>query len=243
LTDAEHARLGSGYNRLLHVADAPALAAGPFGAWSPAAIEDKYRAASPELVVVDDFLSAEALASLRRYCLDSTVWFDFSHRDGYLAAFIDDHFDCPLLLQIADALRATLPRVLGPHSLRHLWAYKYDSALAGVGLHGDDAAVNVNFWITPDAANLSPGSGGMTVYPALAPADWRFEDFNGDTPRIEAFLARHGGAPITVPYRANRAVLFDSSLFHETDRFRFDPAYENRRINITMLFGDRVKQT
>jgi tetratricopeptide (TPR) repeat protein len=239
LTREERDRLGAGYNRLCHVAEAPALAAGPFGGWQPGAVEDAYRAARPELVVIDDFLSEDALAALRRYCLESTVWFDFSHRDGYLAAFLDDHLDCPLLLQIADRLRAALPRVLGPHSLRHMWAYKYDSALEGVGLHGDDAAVNVNFWITPDDANLSPGSGGMKVYPASAPADWRFEDFNADTGRIEAFLAEQGGAPITVGYRANRAVLFDSSLFHETDRFRFRPGYDTRRINITLLFGDR----
>ena len=240
LSADERRRLGPGYNRLRHIAEASALAAGPFGAWQPPAVEDAYRAARPALAVIDDFLSAEALAALRRYCLESTVWFDFSHRGGYLAAFLDDHLDCPLLLQIADGLRAALPRVLGPHSLRHLWAYKYDSTLEGVGLHGDDAAVNVNFWITPDDANLSPGSGGMTVYPALAPADWRFEDFNADTRRIEAFLAEQGGAPITIGYRANRAVLFDSSLFHQTDRFHFRPGYETRRINITMLFGDRV---
>jgi len=42
-----------------------------------------------------------------------------------------------------------------------------------------------------------------------------------------------------VPYRANRAVIFDSNLFHKTDRIRFAPGYENRRVNITMLYGRR----
>jgi len=40
-----------------------------------------------------------------------------------------------------------------------------------------------------------------------------------------------------VPYRENRAVLFDSRLFHGTDAPEFAPGYENHRINITMLFG------
>ncbi len=44
---------------------------------------------------------------------------------------------------------------------------------------------------------------------------------------------------MTVPYRANRAVIFDSDLFHETDRIRFADGYQNRRINITMLYGRR----
>jgi len=45
-----------------------------------------------------------------------------------------------------------------------------------------------------------------------------------------------------VPYRANRAVIFDSDLFHETDVIRFKPGYENRRINVTLLFGRRQTQ-
>jgi len=39
--------------------------------------------------------------------------------------------------------------------------------------------------------------------------------------------------------RANRAVIFDSDLFHETDMTDFEKGYENRRINITLLYGWR----
>ena len=41
------------------------------------------------------------------------------------------------------------------------------------------------------------------------------------TPAIRHFLAEQGAKPITVPYRANRAVIFDSDLFHETDQIAF----------------------
>jgi len=34
-------------------------------------------------------------------------------------------------------------------------------------------------------------------------------------------------------------VVFNSDLFHATDEFHFRDGYENRRINITMLFGLR----
>ena len=54
------------------------------------------------------------------------------------------------------------------------------------------------------------------------------------------FLSRVGAKPITVPYRANRAVIFDSDLFHETDNIDFQEGYLNRRINITMLYGRRT---
>jgi hypothetical protein len=40
-----------------------------------------------------------------------------------------------------------------------------------------------------------------------------------------------------VPYRENRAVLFDSRLFHYSDAPKFAQGYENYRINVTLLFG------
>jgi len=53
--------------------------------------------------------------------------------------------------------------------------------------------------------------------------------------------AQSGAKTVTVPYRANRAVIFDSNLFHKTDTIRFAEGYENRRLNITMLYGRRAR--
>jgi len=48
---------------------------------------------------------------------------------------------------------------------------------------------------------------------------------------------------MTVPYKQNRAVIFHSKLFHNTDRFKFRCcSYKDRRINITMLFGSPKKK-
>ena len=51
--------------------------------------------------------------------------------------------------------------------------------------------------------------------------------------------AFEGRANVTVPHRANRMVLFDSSLYHRTDalHFRRGRSYTDRRINLTLLFG------
>ena len=46
-----------------------------------------------------------------------------------------------------------------------------------------------------------------------------------------------------MPYRCNQAVLFNSSLFHETDSLRFKEGYENRRINVTYLFGKELQRS
>lgn len=41
----------------------------------------------------------------------------------------------------------------------------------------------------------------------------------------------------SIPHRANRAVIFKSTLFHRTDSFTFKSDYLSRRINISLLFG------
>ena len=48
---------------------------------------------------------------------------------------------------------------------------------------------------------------------------------------------RHAGDSLIVPYRENRAALFESRLFHRSDAPEFAAGYENHRINLTLLFG------
>ncbi|MFP6755829.1 MAG: hypothetical protein VCB60_08950, partial [Alphaproteobacteria bacterium] len=98
---------------------------------------------------------------------------------------------------------------------------------------------NVNFWITPDSANRNPTNGGLIVHKKEAPLEWSFNVYNRANKRIREFLAEHDSGKMVVPYAENRVVLFNSNLFHGTDRLEFKTGYKNRRINITMLFGSR----
>jgi Flp pilus assembly protein TadD len=206
-----------------------------------AEISQVWRTAKPQIVVINDLLTPEALEKLRRYCLDSTVWRK-AYDGGYLGAFPEHGFAPPLLAQIAEELRAVYPAIIENYPLLHFWGFKYDSSLQGIKKHADFAAVNVNFWITPDEANLDPDHGGLVVWDVAAPPNWDFVRYNSAEVDILAHLEREKAKPVTIPYRANRAVIFDSDLFHETDIIRFKPGYENRRINVTLLFGRRHKQ-
>lgn len=203
-------------------------------------VNAEWRAADPQLVVIDNLLTPVALAGLRRFCLGSNVWRQ-TYPDGYVGAFPEHGFAAPLLAQIAGEFARTYPAIFGDHPLSYLWAFKYDSAMRGINVHADVAAVNVNFWITPDEANLDPAHGGLVVWDKMAPLDWDFAAYNGDVERTRAFLRDSGALSVTVPYRANRAVIFDSDLFHETDTIAFRDGYENRRINVTLLYGRREK--
>ena len=201
-------------------------------------VAGQWAASDPKVVVIDQLLTPPALEGLRRFCRGSTVW-RRSYRQGYLGAFPEHGFACPLLAQIAEELREVFPTVLGGHGLLVAWAFKYDSRLGGILTHADPAAANVNFWITPEESNLDPHSGGMVVWDAVPPPEWEFRRANGDSAAIKAFLEGAGARATTVPYRENRAVVFDSNLFHKTDRIDFREGYEHRRINVTMLYGRR----
>lgn len=238
--EAERA-IGHVYNRIVHVRTTPRLPEVFSGSWRAADVERDYLAGALGLVVVDDFLSRDALESLRLFCLESTVWSGNRYAHGRLGAFFYDGFNCPLLLQIAEGLRASLPRVIGArHPLRQMWGFKNQANLPPDSTnHADFAAVSVNLWITPDDANLDPSSGGLKVYNVDAPLSWNFDTYNGRQDVIKAFLNQQKASVLTIPYRQNRAIIFNADLFHATAGVKFRPGYENRRINVTMLYGDR----
>jgi len=196
----------------------------------------------PQLVVVDNLLTDEALAALRLFCLGSTVW-RTGYDSGYLGAFPEHGFSAPLLAQIAEEFRSVFSGICGTLPLKYAWAFKYDSTMDGVHIHADDALVNVNFWITPDEANLDPQSGGLLVWNVPAPRNWDFTKFASDQAATRDFLARNQAKAITVPHKANRAVIFDSELLHQTNKVRFKEGYDNRRINVTLLYGERSTGT
>jgi hypothetical protein len=241
LTGEDEARVGHVYNRIVHLADAPRLDHALSRGWDPGEVEERYLE-PPGVVVIDDFLSPAALEKVRRFCLESTVWSGTRYSEGRLGAFFVDGFSAPLLLQIAEEVRARFPRLIGDrHPLRQFWAFKNaPRSLGGANTHADFAAVNVNFWVTPTDSNLDPDSGGLVVYDVTAPLSWSFRTYNERPDLIRSYLREQGARAIRIPYRANRAIVFNSDLFHATEPIHFRPEYEHRRLNITMLYGDRA---
>jgi hypothetical protein len=184
---------------------------------------------------VDNLLSPAALAQLQRFCLESTVW-RRSYRQGYLGAYPESGFVSPLLLQLAAELKAAVPELLGEHHLTYWWSFVCQHQRPGTDIHADQSDISLNFWITPDKANLAPESGGLEMWNVAAPTDWTFNDYNADGYRIRLHLSQIGARQRSFPYAENRALLFHGMLFHQTAACRFAEGFENRRRNITMLF-------
>jgi hypothetical protein len=203
-------------------------------------VEDEYFNSSNQIMFIDDFLSDEALIELRQFCLISKVW-NKEYNNGYLGAFSNQGFISTIHLQIAIELKQKLPKLFGPHKIEKFWGFKYDSTVGtGINIHADFAIHNLNFWITPDEYNNNKNSGGLKVYDTLSPDNWIFMDYNNNNDKIYKFLKDNNANCTNVPYKFNRAVLFNSAYFHETDEIDFKDVYEGRRINNTYLFGDRI---
>ena len=203
-------------------------------------IEDEYFNSPKQIIYIDNFLSDQAVKELRKFCLISKIWIE-EKVNKYLGSYSDKGFISPLHLQIAIELKKKLPRLFGKARLGRFWAFKYDSSLGkGISIHADFALINLNFWITPDEFNNDKSGGGLKVYDTPAPKDWTFQKYNMRAEEIYKFLKKNKANCTNVSYKFNRAVLFNSDYFHETDKINFRDEYEARRINITYHFGDRL---
>lgn len=238
LSDRQLDMLGDDYNTAITICGTPEISVRAVSErLDHETITQRFNEQQTGVVMFDDLLTPPALAGLKRYLLESTIWHDFNHISGFVASYLEDGLACPLLLQIADELRSTFPELLGKHPLTQAWAFKGLEGRAAIDTHADDAVISVNFWVTPNEANLNPDGGGLAVCRVPPPVAWEVRDYNADKDRIVAFLERNATDTLIVPYRENRAVLFESRLFHRSDAPEFAIGYENHRINVTLLFG------
>lgn len=242
-------------NRCLHLGDGGALSQSPLSRQAMAALAAADAACdlpSPArttasggtgeiaaadrlgVTVIDDVLTPTALARLEAFLRQSTIWFEAKDHGGHVGAYLEEGLAQPLLLQLAAALQAAMPRLLGGLTLAQLWGYSYAAEGSGTDIHADAGRISVNLWLTPGHACLS--GGGLVLYDTLVPADWAFAEVNGRAGRLRAWLREGRPGRATIPYRGNRLLLFDGRAPHRTEPFRFRPGYANRRLNLTFLF-------
>ena len=94
------------------------------------AIEQAYQASPTSVTVIDDFLSPDALAQLREFCLNSTIFFGHN-ATGYVTSYMADGFVSPLLYRVAEELQDAMPSVLGGRHLHNMWVYRHRNEGAG----------------------------------------------------------------------------------------------------------------
>jgi hypothetical protein len=191
--------------------------------------------------VIDDFLTSQAAEELRERLLNHHGW-HFKHplsKELYLAAPGGDD-----ILDLGKNLVDQLPQVLGGLELVYHWAYLHCRS-AGLKPHTDgDSAVTVNLYLTPDEFNLRPGTGGLILSAVRRPPSVSLIEFNS-MPWADSYFEReHAGGDVRdvrIAYHYNRAILFDSGLFHASDQTFFpnDTAH-TMKMNLGLVFDDPV---
>ena len=96
------------YNRIVHLRETPPIHQ-PFSTGlTPCGLQRQYLEPGPGIIVIDNFLSAEALVHVHRYRHEPILW--------------PDGFHCPLLLQITEGLCHALPHTIPEqYPVRQLW--------------------------------------------------------------------------------------------------------------------------
>jgi hypothetical protein len=86
---------------------------------------------------------------------------------------------------------------------------------------------------------LEKDSGGLVVYKAIPPEGTPRNVYNAYPLDKEVFnmLNATGFANYTIPFQSNRAVVFQSNLFHASGQMQWARGYTKRRLNLTFLFG------
>ena len=200
-------------------------------------VENEYLNSNPEILVLDNFLDDDALILLRKYCNEANI-FKYAFHNGYVGSFLTKGLSNHFILKLSEDLRKSFTKIFTNLVLTQAWIFKYDSKRLGTGIHADQATVNVNFWITENESNLDSSGGGLVLWDKIPPQEWSFNEYNSvdSSSKIEKMLSQEKINKQVIEYKENRAVIFNSKLFHATDNFHFKDNHVDRRLNITFLY-------
>ena len=198
-------------------------------------------------VVVDDVLTIQAIESIQKHLLESTIWND--PRLGYLGAYGNSGVLFDTTVMLAKEIGRLMPSIIQGRPLVQMWCYKYDSNYnhqnksledSGIAVHADDAKINMNIWLTKTTDPTREQSGGLIIYPDLkSNKKDSFHEFNQSPSRVNVKNARQ----VKILHKTNRMVMFDSSMYHQSDAgMNFGHKYEESRINLTLLYGRRKEK-
>lgn len=202
--------------------------------WS--AIEQHYRESEPyTYAIIDNILTPEICTLVRERILNNWGWQYMNWQAKEL--FIRD-FELPEAAMIATEIKERLPNLLGKLELVQHIAFWHQKN-AGLYAHSDTGAVSLNIWLTPDEFNLDPKTGGLILYDVKRTDNMNIHEFNAAPYSTDYFRANTRGGQVKIPYRYNRATLFDARTFHASDRITFlNNGSESTRINFALLFDD-----
>jgi len=115
------------------------------------------------------------------------------------------------------------------------WSFIYRNHARGVMPHADPSTLTFTVWITPDESILNHRENGLNIWTVDTPKEIPHQD-NG-TMQERIFDLIKDREPVKIPYKYNRAILFESKYLHATDCVSMKHGIENQRVNYTFLFS------
>jgi hypothetical protein len=196
----------------------------------------------PEGITIwDNFFTPEALKILK-YRILYTKYCD----DDYGKYKATNHYkDQDYMSEI---IASELSTKLDLPPFQKAWSVIYDNYCDGVSFHCDGGWITLNIWLSDDKSVKDPSKNGFTIYDKIVPPDWNKDKWNGDrqdesiSDGIEKWLKDNEVKPVHVPFKSNRATLFNGAHFHKTDGVSMKDGPENRRVSYTMIFGVQLKK-
>lgn len=186
-----------------------------------------------KVVVLDNFFTQEMCNTLHHRMISATVFKDYWEDYQALAYDLSD----PVTYKIVKDLEEACPTLLS--NFQYSWSFVYNNEALGVGLHADPSNFNVNVWVTPDSCVKDENLNGLKIYNVDVPSEATREQYNLNVDNyLTKIVNKNPHIIYRIPYRCNRAIIFDASCPHETDSVSMILGKENRRVSYTMLYGE-----
>ncbi|WP_427914883.1 hypothetical protein ACPWT1_08215 [Ramlibacter sp. MMS24-I3-19] len=199
--------------------------------WSAVAAQLESR--TPRHVVLDDFLTPTAAERVHKELLQHWGW----RKKNWVSAHL--HNARPRIETCAciatEFIQAAGP-VIDGLEICDYWALLYPKNSTG-NVHADAGRLTLTLWLTPDRHNLTAGTGGLVLYDVNRHPSQMLREYLVPPASVHYVRKHSAGNHIHIPYRWNRAVLFDATTFHRTDDLHFDIAAGMHAARMNLSFA------
>ncbi|WP_343177659.1 hypothetical protein [Pseudomonas sp. 4810-S13] len=188
-----------------------------------------------DYTIIDDFLNAAQCHALHKSLLCNRMWRKKNPISKHL-------YNSQPKSAIVESILAKVDSVMRERAgcslqLIDYWALLYSKNSDG-NTHADFGQLTLTYWLTPEEYNLDATTGGLIIYDVKRGMDQRANEYLIAGQASEEYVLQRTQQHVIVPYRCNRAVLFDASHYHKTFSPHFNIAHpEGMRMNLTFSYA------
>ena len=182
-------------------------------------------------VIFDNFLKEEYATRLKEFVYNTNIrndyYFDYAAINLSKKEPFHGHIWFPLLSSIVSEISSNFS-LFKKYEFVRGWAFIHENfQTRSVSPHLDGLPLTMNFWVTPEQC-----------------IETCSDEYNGivitDAKSLRQFESEKNYKKINVPYKFNRAMIFNGNNVHYSLKSRFKDGYKNKKVNFTFLFKNKV---